>query len=1030
MKLMKYSWLAALPMVFTACQDDMLMEKHQQQGVYTLTATMDKGSADSRAQIVLNGTSTTKETFHWNEGDKFSLFQLPIKDSNNVVTTEMSAHEFTISSTYSEDAPAASADFSTTDALEVGREFIAFYPTPEVDSENPYYVSWSMDRDLPDNSEDSWKAYFKENMFMKVSGTVSNPTALAFEHVCGIIRITYKNTSSEDRKLEGIFVRGGEQLHLSHGVTYDISNDCQIVRGSGSGRYGINFDNGATIPAGESKDFYILYMEDFDTENAQPIKQVSVQISDTEEFWETPEYSKELPVFKAGKSYWLNVTDNGNELLWTNDEQGSGEIQDVVNVDVSTYAELKQALTTKVNQKLIVSIQRDIALEGPLSIISPTTLEMNTHTLSLADNYAPGESNAVFDVASRLNIFYGTIQGKDGIKLHDYYFALSGNNSNLSFHGVSLETGTAIANAIFMDDDNLQLGSLWITRNEVKTEVISSVETSGNAIHWVAKKAAPQYWSYITADVTGDFCFETQYETLNTVMIFEGGTINGNLDCTNVNGDVVLEDHIRKADAVTIASGYTGWDNIGRYVQNQNYNVSTFEELKAAIETPQEADESTHVYLKSDITLKEQLIVNKPVNVYMQGHTITLGYTLNTGEAAIINNDQLYIYDNGVIEAPSAGTEVDAYLFKSGSGMLYFGNVTVNAGVVRNAVYIKDGKGRVYEHATINASGYTLDIESDRYSDVDIYTGTLNGDVRWKLNSAQYTERCRFGAGPESTINGDLIWAGEYGGSALGYEIGFGSPVYITGNGWPEGNVGGDGSGDSGNNDIDPSAKPVATLEQFMNALTWGGPIYLTADIELTSPVVIEYDKPIFMNGKTISLSKDFDWGDADAAITSKSGLAIVGSGLFYGIESEDTIEKAFFKSQAGLQFEGVDIKPLSLSTAIYVQDGSCNVNAGSFIGAARRYAINMDADKSCDVDIWQSEVYGDIRFALNAPTYGNGENFCRFGVGPSSLVNGDLIIDGAYKDTATGYRLEVDKTAKTNGNGWSDTRIESVSAN
>ena len=98
MKLMKYSWLAALPMVFTACQNDVLEENCMQQNVYTLAASMDKGSADSRAQIVLNGTSTTKEAFHWNEGDKFSLFEL----YGNGGWLE---HEFNISESYNDQEP-------------------------------------------------------------------------------------------------------------------------------------------------------------------------------------------------------------------------------------------------------------------------------------------------------------------------------------------------------------------------------------------------------------------------------------------------------------------------------------------------------------------------------------------------------------------------------------------------------------------------------------------------------------------------------------------------------------------------------------------------------------------------------------------------------------------------------------------------------------------------------------------------------------------------------------------------------------
>ena len=87
MNLKKYSWLAALPMIFTACQEDMLVE-NLQQGITTLTASMDKAPSDSRAQIVLDGSNTAKEIFHWNAGDKFSLFQFG--DESNAWTEQVS----------------------------------------------------------------------------------------------------------------------------------------------------------------------------------------------------------------------------------------------------------------------------------------------------------------------------------------------------------------------------------------------------------------------------------------------------------------------------------------------------------------------------------------------------------------------------------------------------------------------------------------------------------------------------------------------------------------------------------------------------------------------------------------------------------------------------------------------------------------------------------------------------------------------------------------------------------------------------
>ena len=72
MKFIKYGWLAALPMIFTACQEDVLVKEQQQDKIYTLSATMDRGSAMSRAQIQLgNQNAESGETFIWNENDSF-----------------------------------------------------------------------------------------------------------------------------------------------------------------------------------------------------------------------------------------------------------------------------------------------------------------------------------------------------------------------------------------------------------------------------------------------------------------------------------------------------------------------------------------------------------------------------------------------------------------------------------------------------------------------------------------------------------------------------------------------------------------------------------------------------------------------------------------------------------------------------------------------------------------------------------------------------------------------------------------------
>ena len=60
---------------FSACQQHTLESEIQQNGIYTLIGKMSGGEAMSRAQIVLDNTDVGKESFMWNDGDAFTLYQ-------------------------------------------------------------------------------------------------------------------------------------------------------------------------------------------------------------------------------------------------------------------------------------------------------------------------------------------------------------------------------------------------------------------------------------------------------------------------------------------------------------------------------------------------------------------------------------------------------------------------------------------------------------------------------------------------------------------------------------------------------------------------------------------------------------------------------------------------------------------------------------------------------------------------------------------------------------------------------------------
>ena len=94
MNIKKYSWMVILPLFFSACQEDTLVNNDQQQGIYTLSGKMSAGSPLSRAQIDLSNTDGSKETAFWNEGDAIGIFQ----KKNGTISENV----FTISSDYKE----------------------------------------------------------------------------------------------------------------------------------------------------------------------------------------------------------------------------------------------------------------------------------------------------------------------------------------------------------------------------------------------------------------------------------------------------------------------------------------------------------------------------------------------------------------------------------------------------------------------------------------------------------------------------------------------------------------------------------------------------------------------------------------------------------------------------------------------------------------------------------------------------------------------------------------------------------------
>ena len=291
-----------------------------------------KTSNDSRASIELGNQAEDGESFDWKEGDKFTLIEKIVDDSQPEVTVTPKVHEFTISDSYSNDSPSGGADFTSPTALTYLAQFVAFYPVVKED-ESGY--NFYFNNTLKDNSAESWNNYFKNNMFMKATGNSvpSDQMGLNFQQMCSLIRITYTNATNAARNIKRISVDGswGSGFHVD-------KNSLEPMACSGEEDYGVTFTDGATIGVDETVDFYILYFpyrdyNEVTSENElSQMKKVSIETFDGHKLY-TPDYlfdEDNTPDFLrgTGKRFWFSVTETADGLKWTdslNEEPGEGD---------------------------------------------------------------------------------------------------------------------------------------------------------------------------------------------------------------------------------------------------------------------------------------------------------------------------------------------------------------------------------------------------------------------------------------------------------------------------------------------------------------------------------------------------------------------------------------------------------------------------------------------------------------------------------------------------------------------------------
>lgn len=316
MKLNKYMWLAAMPMLFAACQNDTLEESLQQQnGIYTLSGRMTGGAVMSRAQVEMGNADASKESFMWNEGDSFVLYQ----------GTE--GKVFTISSEYSEtgDGDKKNATFTTETPAKGEMNYVAIYPSNVVlDGEN---VRLSLQRELDFTAAKTaeeragvWKEYMKNNMFMVASGKLSStePNTVNFQHLCAMARITYTNMTDEVQKID--YIRLGSGQYLSTEQSYNVVGNYRSG-GSSTSWYQIS-TLGLTVEAGASTDLYIMFFPS--SFNMEGQFELAFNVFGREQYAkiavaDIAAANAEDAGFAAGKRYWFKLTGYDYGMVFSKD---------------------------------------------------------------------------------------------------------------------------------------------------------------------------------------------------------------------------------------------------------------------------------------------------------------------------------------------------------------------------------------------------------------------------------------------------------------------------------------------------------------------------------------------------------------------------------------------------------------------------------------------------------------------------------------------------------------------------------------
>lgn len=294
---------AVLPFALLAasCQDENLVESGNKtgEGVITLHATV---APQSRAQIALGTEDASREIFRWNENDSFVLY-----DRSNPTAT---SGTFTISG-YTEDEYSPEATFVGEGDFVQDMPVTAIYPAQEGNVTENAATLTLPDVAMTDGSEDEWKEYMRQSLFMYADATMDGDnTALAFRHLCALIRVSYTNATATDQTISNVTLTGDGNYFGSTMKFGFVDNGATTTVSSATFTFGFS---GLTVASGRTTDFYFLFFPGDDASAGT----LTVGING-----KTIEMSLgELLSgnFEAGKRYWFNTVETADGFIWKKD---------------------------------------------------------------------------------------------------------------------------------------------------------------------------------------------------------------------------------------------------------------------------------------------------------------------------------------------------------------------------------------------------------------------------------------------------------------------------------------------------------------------------------------------------------------------------------------------------------------------------------------------------------------------------------------------------------------------------------------